>query len=168
MKFWYKKVNLRDLIAVTGQVVLSKSDSNRRYSAHFTFKFDGRPRKPIGEPLPCSWKLCVLFHSHPYIWIGITVQKSSNRNQIVRFSVLSKSDSNHRFSAHLTFKFDGRPRKPIGEPLPCSWKLCVLFHSHPYIWIGITVQKSSNRNQIVRFSVRVTLKFGGWFWKIIG
>ena len=44
------KVNLRDLIAATGLVILLKLDSNRRFSARVTLKFDGWPRKTIGHP----------------------------------------------------------------------------------------------------------------------
>ena len=35
------KANLRDLIAATGLVILLKLDSNRRFSAPVTLKFDG-------------------------------------------------------------------------------------------------------------------------------
>ena len=35
------KANLRDLIAATGLVTLLKLDSNRRFSARVTLKFDG-------------------------------------------------------------------------------------------------------------------------------
>ena len=41
------KANLRDLITATGLVILLKLDSNRRFSARVTLKFDGWPRKTI-------------------------------------------------------------------------------------------------------------------------
>ena len=41
------KANLRDLIAATGLVILHKLDSNRRFFARVTLKFDGWPRKII-------------------------------------------------------------------------------------------------------------------------
>ena len=41
------KANLRDLIAATGLVILLKLDSNCRFFAHVTLKFDGWPRKII-------------------------------------------------------------------------------------------------------------------------
>ena len=43
------KANLRDLIAATGLVILLKLDSNRRFSARVTLKFDGWPQKTIGH-----------------------------------------------------------------------------------------------------------------------
>ena len=43
------QANLRDLIAATGLLILLKLDSNRRFSARVTFKFDGWPRKIIGH-----------------------------------------------------------------------------------------------------------------------
>ena len=39
------KANLRDLIAATGLVILLKLDSNRRFFARVTLKFDGWPKK---------------------------------------------------------------------------------------------------------------------------
>ena len=41
------KTNLRDLIAATGLVILVQLDSNRRFFALVTLKFDGWPRKII-------------------------------------------------------------------------------------------------------------------------
>ena len=38
------KANLRDLIAETGLIILLTFDSNRRFFAHVTLKFDGWPR----------------------------------------------------------------------------------------------------------------------------
>ena len=43
------QANLRDLIAATGLVILLKLDSNRRFSARVTLKFDGWPLVAIGE-----------------------------------------------------------------------------------------------------------------------
>ena len=54
------------------------------------------------------------------------------------------------------------------EHLPCPKKLCVSFHGHLIIWIGVTNQKCSNQSQIISFSPRVTLKFERWSWKTIG
>ena len=50
LEIWWmtlNKANLRDLIAATGLVILLKLDSNRRFFAHVTLKFDGWPRKII-------------------------------------------------------------------------------------------------------------------------
>ena len=43
------KANLRDLIAVTGLLILLKLDSNHRFFSHVTLKFDWWPQKIIGH-----------------------------------------------------------------------------------------------------------------------
>ena len=48
LEIWWmtlNKANLRDLIAATGLVILLKLDSNRRFFARMTLKFDGWPEK---------------------------------------------------------------------------------------------------------------------------
>ena len=47
--FLVNKTNLRDLIAATGLVILLRLDSNRRFFARVTLKFDGWPWKTIGH-----------------------------------------------------------------------------------------------------------------------
>ena len=47
--FCFNKANMRDLIAATGLVIVLKLESNRRFSACMTIKFDGWPRKIIGH-----------------------------------------------------------------------------------------------------------------------
>ena len=56
------KANLRDLIAVTGLVILLKLDSNRRFFARVTLKFDGWPRKIIRHVFytTSSFNLCII------------------------------------------------------------------------------------------------------------
>ena len=46
-KFYKNKANLRDLKAATGLVISLKLDSNHRFFARVTLKFDGWPRKII-------------------------------------------------------------------------------------------------------------------------
>ena len=48
-QYYLNKANLNDLIAATGLVILLKLDSNCRFSARVTLKFDGRPQKTIGH-----------------------------------------------------------------------------------------------------------------------
>ena len=70
------KANLRDLIAATGLVILLKLDSNRRFFARVTLKFDGWPRKVIRHVcLLYHIKLCVSFQIHQWIQTGVTVRK---------------------------------------------------------------------------------------------
>ena len=53
-------------------------------------------------------------------------------------------------------------------PLLCCFKLCASFESHRQIKTQVTVRKRSIRVKINDFFSRVTLKFDGWPWKIIG
>ena len=53
-------------------------------------------------------------------------------------------------------------------PLLYYIKLCASFQSHGWIQTGVTVRKRSIRVKIGNFLSRVTLKFEGWPWKIIG
>ena len=57
-KIWIKHLHIKiynlkqgksDLMAATGLVILLKLDSNRRFSASVTLKYDGWPRKTIGH-----------------------------------------------------------------------------------------------------------------------
>ena len=56
------KANLRVLIAATGLVILLKLDSNHRFFAHVTLKFDGWPRKIIRHVFytTSSFNLCII------------------------------------------------------------------------------------------------------------
>ena len=53
-------------------------------------------------------------------------------------------------------------------PLLCSFKLYASFDSHQWIQTKVTFWKLSIRVNISDFLSRVTLKFEGWPWKIIG
>ena len=53
-------------------------------------------------------------------------------------------------------------------PLLCYFKHCSLFRSHPLIQSGVTARKRPIWVKISHFLSRVTLKFDGWPWKIIG
>ena len=58
----------------------------------------------------------------------------------------------------MTFKFNGWHSKTNGEPLPCTYKLYVSFHSPLWIQIGVVIQKRSNRSKSVDFSALVTIE----------
>ena len=47
-------------------------------------------------------------------------------------------------------------------PLLCYFKLCASFHTHWWIQISVTVQKTSIQVKIDNFFSLVTLKFDGW------
>ena len=42
------------------------------------------------------------------------------------------------------------------------------FNSHPWIKIGVIIQKCSIQSQIISYAHHVTLKFDGWPWKTTG
>ena len=60
---WKNKANLRELIAATGVVILLKLNSNRRFFARVTFKFDGWPRKIIRHVFYTTWSFVYHFIS---------------------------------------------------------------------------------------------------------
>ena len=53
-------------------------------------------------------------------------------------------------------------------PLLCYFKLCASFCSHWWIKTWVTVRKHPIWVKFDDFESRVTLKFDGWPWKIIG
>ena len=53
-------------------------------------------------------------------------------------------------------------------PLLCYFKLCAAFRSHWWIKTWVTVRKHPIWVKLDVFESRVTLKFDGWPWKIIG
>ena len=48
----------------------------------------------------------------------------------------------------------------IRGPVPCSWKLCVLFHTHPWIWIKVIVLIRWHCSQIVNL-------LPVWLWNLM-
>ena len=76
---------------------------------------------------------------------------------------LAQIGSKSNFLAGVTLKFEGWTWKTIPNKT-----ICVSFHSHPIIWIGVTNRNHSNLSQIISFSPCVTLKFERWPWKTIG
>ena len=72
------------------------------------------------------------------------------------------------FSARVTLKFDGWPRKKIRVHLLYYIKLCASFQIHRWIQTEVRVWKRSIRVKIGDFLSRVTLKYDGWPWKTIG
>ena len=62
-----------------------KSDPNRQLFGPCDLQIWQMTLKNYRAPLPCPYKLCVSFHSHPWIQIGAIVRKRSNWSQIVAF-----------------------------------------------------------------------------------
>ena len=68
----------------------------------------------------------------------------------------------------MALKFDRWPWKKNRAPLQKYIKLCASFQIHWWNQTGVTVWKRSIRVKIGDFLSRVTLKFDGWLWEIIG
>ena len=101
-------MNVRDSIAVTGQVILLKSDPNpwnRRLLGPCDLELWQTTSNNYREPLPCSYNRCVPFDSHP--WIQIIV---------FRLETL-KSEPNRRFIGPRDFEIWRMTPKNNGAPL---------------------------------------------------
>ena len=97
------KVNLRDLIAATGLVILLKLDLNRRFFSPCDLDIWWMTQKNNRAPLLCYFKLFASFRSHWWIQTGVTVRKRL---------IWVKIDA---FFSRVTLKFDGWPSKTIGH-----------------------------------------------------
>ena len=95
------KANLRDLIATTGEVILLKLDSNRRFFSQHDLEIWWMTSKNNRAPLLYYIKICASFQNHWWIQTGITVRKRSIRVKI--------SD----FWSRVTLKFDIWPWKTL-------------------------------------------------------
>ena len=143
------KANLRDLIAVTGLVILLKLDWN-----HWLFspcdleiwQMTSRNNKVL---LLYYVKLCASFRIHRWIQTGVTVWKCSIRFEIG--DILSC----------VTLKFDGWPWKTIGHLFWAISSSVHNFHCHVWIQTGVTVRKRLN---VVMTSVNLT--FDIWPWHL--
>ena len=101
-------------------------------------------------------KLCASFQLHLWSQTWDTVRKHSIRVKIGDFFVPSDLEI-----WWMTLKNNM-------AALLYYIKLCASFQSHGWIQIGVTVRKHSIRVKIGNFLSRVTLKFDGWPWKMIG
>ena len=83
---------------------------------------------------------------------------------------------NWRFSARVTLKFNGWPRKNNRTPLVCHFKLCASFCSHLRIQTGLIVWKHPNWDKIcfdicdlgpltLTFCMDITFDNGNNSWK---
>ena len=110
------------------------------------------------EEVPyCFSRSSIKFHGH----VG---QNKANLRDLITATglvIFLKFDPNHRFSARMTLKFDGWPRKIIGH-------LFYTTSSFVHHFKSIGEFKLLNSGQNWRFLSRVTSKFYGWPWKTIG
>ena len=99
----WNKVNLRDLIAAIGLVILLKLDLNRRFFSPCDLEIWWMTQKNNRAPLLCYFKLFASFRRHWWIQTGVTVRKRL---------IWVKIDA---FLSRVTLKFDGWPSKTIGH-----------------------------------------------------
>ena len=99
----YNKANLRDLIAVTGLVILLKFDPNHWFFSPCDLDIWCMTSKNNRAPLLYYIKLCVSFQIHQWIQTEVTLRKRSIRVEIGNFLSLG------------TLKFDGWPWKMMGH-----------------------------------------------------
>ena len=81
------KANLRDLIAVTGQVIWLKFDSNYRLFSPYDIEIWWMTLKNNRAPLLCHCKLFASFRRYWSMQTGVTVRKRSIRVKIGNFFV---------------------------------------------------------------------------------
>ena len=81
----FNKANLRDLIAVTGRVILLKLDPNHRFFSLCDLEIWWMTSKNNRAPLLYYVKLCASFQIHRWIQTGGTVWKCSIWVKIVDF-----------------------------------------------------------------------------------
>ena len=79
------QANLRDLIAVTGLLIILKLDSNHWFFSPCDLRIWWTTSTKNGTPLLHYIKLCALFQSHGSIQTGATVRKRSTRVEIGDF-----------------------------------------------------------------------------------
>ena len=72
------------------------------------------------------------------------------------------------FSARVTLKFDGWPRKTIGHFLYTTTSFVHHFHSIDEVKIELQSGNAQIGSKLVIFLSCVTLKLDGWPWKTIG
>ena len=121
-----------------------------------TLKFDGWPWKTIGY---------LFYATSSFVYYFVAIDQFKPKLQSGNPIFGSKSVI---FFVPCDLKIWRMDLKNNWAPLLCYFKLCVSFHSHRSIQIGVTVRKLQIWVKIGDFLSRVTLKFDGWPWKPIG
>ena len=105
-------------------------------------------------PRLCCFNLCASLHSQWWIKTGVTIRKHSIRVKI------------GNFLSHVTLKFDGWPWKTIGN---LFYTMSSFVHFKAISLFKLELQSGNAQfGSIDDFLSRVTLKFDGLHWKIIG
>ena len=123
---WINKANLRDLTAGTGLVILLKLDSNRRFFARVTLKFDGWSRKIIRHVFYTTSSFVYHFRSISEFKLELqSGNAQSGSNSMIFLAVWP-----------CNFMYDLENNR---APFLCYFKLCASFRSHWWIQTGVTV-----------------------------
>ena len=152
----FNKANLRDLIAATDLVILLKLDSNSRFFASVTLKFDGCPRQIMRHVFYTTSNFVYHFRSISEFKLELqSGNAQSGSNSLIFFS-------------HVTLQFDRWPWKTIGHLFYATSSFV-----HHFIAIGeLKLELQSGNDQFgsksTIFFSRVNLKFDRWPWKTIG
>ena len=107
-------------------------------------------------PLLCYFKLCASFCTYWWIQTGVTVRKCPIRVII------------DDFLSRVTLKFDRWPWKTIGHLFYATSSFVHHFKAIGYFKLELQSRNSQFGSKWPIFFSRVTLKFDGWPWKIIG
>ena len=148
LKQWdllYNKANVRDLIAVTGLVILLKLGSNHWFFIPYDLEFRWPTLKNNRVSLLGYIKLCALFPSHH---TGVTVRKRSIQVKI------------SRFLSCVTLKIWRMTLKVNRAPLLCYFKLCASFPCHWSIQTGVKGQKH-------HIWVKISIFCPVWPWNLM-
>ena len=142
------KANVRDLIAVTGLVILVKLDSNQLFFSPCDLEIWRLTWKRNRAPLLYYIKLCASFQIHWWIQAGVTVRNRSIRAKISDF-----------LSVWPWNMVDNIENQQGTSSILCqAW--CII--SKPSVNSNFSYSpKTLNPSQIWRFSSCVTLKFDG-------
>ena len=152
----WNKANLRDLIAATGLAILLKLDSYRQIFSPCDLEIWWMTLKNNRASLLYYAKLCTSFQTHRWIQTGVTIRKRTIWVKLVTF-------------CPVTFKFDGRHWKSIGQLLYTT--LSFAYHFKATGEFKLELQPGNAQfgsKSAIFFLSRVTLKFDGWHWKTIG
>ena len=131
--------NLRDLIAVTGLIILLKLDSNLRFFSLCDFEIWRMTYKNNGASLLYHIKLCASFHSHQRIQTGVTGWKRP---------IWVKIDD---FMSCVTLQFNRWLWKTIGHLFYATSSFV-----HHFVAVGeFKLEKQSENSQFVLKSANI-------------
>ena len=101
---------------------------------------------------------------------GNSINKANLRDLIAATGlvILLKLDSNCRFFSPCDLEIWWMTMKNYRAPLLHYTKLCASSRTPQWIQTGVTVWNAQFGSKSAIFLSRVTLKFDGWPWKIIG